>query len=643
MRETALLSRMVVLRRRGDRLRRAFGLFKFQAASGIVCAKAGRLIQRSHVRLGMSRSLAVWKALIAEQARREQFMGLICARNHRALRSWTSLLSWQRGVDLGRVESLLSQQLVDAQQATLAAQQQALDVQRAGGDASAAADDERLRLLDSIKQEAERQEVARKAAANESAVALERLRTEHAAAWREAKEEEQRVQQAHRQREHALQEALARTDVARGSLLLTLTVCIPPLEEVMGAMVDADREVRVVREGVEALEEERLESKAHVQKAVLHAATLIDEQRTAHELALADLREELRRKEQRIMEQWQELSRTNDEKVVNTRERVCQLEVQMGDERKQYEQMLADKDTSLRSMLADVQEHRRLLAEAGKAREIRERAHATRNAFKDWQVRRASAILTVLAHKSGQAKAAGLSLKTPGLSGVAVRHGVQGGGPHVPFSMSDDCEPPALPLSARRGSAPLSESWQLKEEREEGERTGLGTSSSALTASLHSTSIPLNKSLPSPALHQPAASPQRTPTSPHASASPLRAQGESERAGEGAGEGREGAQDEEEAAMFAQYRARRSKEIIGVFVGGLVSQQTSPISKGTDKGTPASNAADTPYVKSDEARTNAGRGLDGRGGGAESNVEMQARAHLEVVQSYIQGAQDRHL
>ena len=609
---------------------------------------ARRLIQRSHVRLGTSRALAVWKALIAEQARREQLMGLICARNHRALRSWTSLLSWQRSVDLARVERLLSQQLVDAQQATLAAQQQAVDVQRAGGDASAAADDERLRLLDSIKQEAERQEVARKAAANESAVALERLRTEHAAAWREAKEEEQRVQQAHRQREHALQEALARTDVARGSLLLTLTVCIPLLEEVMGAMVDADREVRAVREGVEALEEERLESKAHVQKAVLHAATLIDEQRTAHELALADLREELRRKEQRIMEQWQELSRTNDEKVVNTRERVCQLEVQMGDERKQYEQMLADKDTSLRSMLADVQEHRRLLAEAGKTREIRERAHATRNAFKDWQVRRASAILTVFAHKSGQAKAAGLSIKAPGLSGGAVRHRVQGGGPYEPFSMSDDCEPPAVPLSARRGSDDSTD--------REGERPGLGTSSSDFTAPLNSTSIPLNKSLPSPALHQPAASPQKTPTSPHASASPLRAQGESERAGEGTGEGREGAQDEEEAAMFAQYRARRSKEIIGVFVGGLVTQQTSPISKGTDKGAPASNAAHTPYVKSDEARTNAGRGLDGRrggerglagggggGGGAESNVEMQARAHLEVVQSYIQGAQDRHL
>ena len=66
-------------------------------------------------------------------------------------------------------------------------------------------------------------------------------------------------------------------------------------------------------------------------------------------------------------------------------------------------------------------------------------------------------------------------------------------------------------------------------------------------------------------------------------------------------------------------------------------------------------------MKSDEARTSAGRGVDGGrdgerglaagggrgggggGGGAESNVEMQARAHLEVVQSYIQGAQDRHL
>jgi len=532
------------------------------------------------------------------------------------------------------------------------------------------------RLSDSIKQEAERQEVARKAAANESAVALERLRTEHAAAWSEAKEEEQRVQQAHRQREHALQEALARTDVARSSLLLTLTACMPPLEEVMKAMADADREVREVREGVEALEEARLESKAHVQKAVLQAATVIDEQRTAHELALADLAEELRRKEQRIMEQWQELSRTNDEKVVNSRERVCQLEVQMGDERKQYEQMLADKDTSLRSMLTDVQEHRRLLAEAGKTKEIRERAHATRNAFKDWQVRRASAIMTVLAHKSGKAKAAGLSIKTPGLSGGAIWHGVQGGGPHVPFSISDDRDAPAVSLSARRGSAPLAASWHVTDdtsrdvstERQE-ERPGLGTKSSAFTGPLNSTSIPLNKS-PPPPLHQPAASPQKIPTSPHASASPLRAQGESERAGEGGGGGHEGGQDEEEADMFAQYRARRSKEMIGVFVGGLVTEQTSPIlkgadkgpaAKGTERGPPASNAAHTPYVKSDEARTSAGRGVDGGrggerglaagggrgggggGGGAESNVEMQARAHLEVVQSYIQGAQDRHL
>ncbi len=29
--------------------------------------------------------------------------------------------------------------------------------------------------------------------------------------------------------------------------------------------------------------------------------------------------------------------------------------------------------------------------------------------------------------------------------------------------------------------------------------------------------------------------------------------------------------------MFAQYRARRRKEMIGVFVGGLVTEQTSPI------------------------------------------------------------------
>jgi hypothetical protein len=48
------------------------------------------------------------------------------------------------------VERLFSKQLDDAQQATLAAQQQALDLQRAGGDACAAADKERL--SDSVSQ-----------------------------------------------------------------------------------------------------------------------------------------------------------------------------------------------------------------------------------------------------------------------------------------------------------------------------------------------------------------------------------------------------------------------------------------------------------------------------------------------------------
>ena len=153
----------------------------------------------------------------------------------------------------------------------------------------------------------------------------------------------------------------------------------------------------------------------------------------------------------------------------------------------------------------------------------------------------------------------------------------------MPFSISDDRDAPAVSLSARRGSAPLAASWHVTDdtsrdvstERQE-ERPGLGTKSSAFTGPLNSTSIPLNKS-PPPPLHQPAASPQKIPTSPHASASPLRAQGESERAGEGGGGGHEGGQDEEEADMFAQYRARRRKEMIGVFVGGLVTEQTSPI------------------------------------------------------------------
>ena len=88
----------------------------------------------------------------------------------------------------------------------------------------------------------------------------------------------------------------------------------------------------------------------------------------------------------------------------------------------------------------------------------------------------------------------------------------------------------------------------------------------------------------------------------------------------------------------------------------MVTQHASPTTKGTDKGPPTAIAGmeHAHVVKSDEARTIVGRGGDGadgggggeRGveerGGVESSVEMQARAHLDVVQSYIQGAQERH-
>jgi len=427
-----------------------------------------------------------------------------------------------------------------------------------------------------MEEEAARQEQAREGAAKAAAAALVRLREQHAAEWLEAKDAEARAQEAHSQREDALTAALAQADGARGALLETLRACMPPLEEVARDMVASGEDVRAVRQGVELQEGALVDSKEHVQKTVLHAATAIDEQRSAHEQALADMKDEMRRKEQRVMEQWQELSRKTDEKVVNTQERICQLEVQLADERKQFEQMLADKDTSLRSMLADVQEHRRLLADAGKMKEMRERAHETRNAFKDWQVRRASAIMTVLAHKGGKASLPSMPARgvVPGAPGGQVPRKMM----HVPFTISNDREPaPEMRgesvKSAPRSASPLAASWQvtddsrrdnsLEKEREWG---GLSTRKADPTTGSNALPSDIQQVIPPTpsAAHQPLTPSQKAPF-PDDSTSPMRVPSEGERAlGRG---GARGGQDEEEAAMFAQYRARRSKEMMGVFVG----------------------------------------------------------------------------
>ena len=48
-----------------------------------------------------------------------------------------------------------------------------------------------------------------------------------------------------------------------------------------------------------------------MQKSVLHAATAIDEQRAEHARVVADMREEMQRKEQRIMSQVSYVLRTS--------------------------------------------------------------------------------------------------------------------------------------------------------------------------------------------------------------------------------------------------------------------------------------------------------------------------------------------
>ena len=60
-------------------------------------------------------------------------------------------------------------------------------------------------------------------------------------------------------------------------------------------------------------------------------------------------------KEQRAADQWQELSHATEQTLLNTQQRVCELEVEKGQETSRYQQMLADKDVNIRSMLEDVQ------------------------------------------------------------------------------------------------------------------------------------------------------------------------------------------------------------------------------------------------------------------------------------------------
>jgi len=73
------------------------------------------------------------------------------------------------------------------------------------------------------------------------------------------------------------------------------------------------------------------------------------------------------------------------DKVVSTQQRLRELEVERFHERKNFEQMLQDKDVTMRTMLADVQEHRRHLVDADKARlftlDMRALKHSVREAL----------------------------------------------------------------------------------------------------------------------------------------------------------------------------------------------------------------------------------------------------------------------
>ena len=347
-RETALLTRMLDGKQKNAAARSAMCQFQLHGAKGVMKGLAVSLWQRATGRLKYARAFFLWRCHVVTSERRQDAVSFVCARSQRALRLWTCVHWWLREVHVTRAERVFSQQLAEAQQLALTSQREAIDLQ-SEADAS--------------------QEQAEK----ENSVLRQTIEDRHLQ-WNTERSQ--------------LEAALTSSAAARTRVQQQLSSCKAPLQEVVSELAELALEVGTACETVGALESIRKEGSEHVKKAVLHAATAIDELRTQHTAELEQMLEAGERKEKNMMTQWEEFNRQSVERLANTQERVVELEAEKAEDRKQFEQLLQDKDVNIRAMLADVQEHRRLLAEAGKKAADTQRAHETRVAFKDWQLRK---------------------------------------------------------------------------------------------------------------------------------------------------------------------------------------------------------------------------------------------------------------
>jgi len=97
----------------------------------------------------------------------------------------------------------------------------------------------------------------------------------------------------------------------------------------------------------------------------------------------------------------------------------------------------------------------------------------------------------------------------------------------------------------------------------------------------------------------------------------------------------------EEESLFAEYLARRSKEIKGVFLGGDIgvgmTASASPLVGGTGHGGGGG------FELSGANSVQSGCGDDGeRGGGVADGAESEAMVHLGALRSYIRDSKEMH-
>jgi len=93
--------------------------------------------------------------------------------------------------------------------------------------------------------------------------------------------------------------------------------------------------------------------------------------------------------------------------------------------------------------------------------------------------------------------------------------------------------------------------------------------------------------------------------------------------------------------LFAEYLARRSKEIKGVFLGGDIgvgmTASASPLVGGTGHGGGGG------FELSGANSVQSGCGDDGeRGGGVADGAESEAMVHLGALRSYIRDSKEMH-